>query len=137
MIEIDKILTISDKDKRFFKARLSARKEENAVKMYLFSDEINPGIIEGSDFWHCLLKLRQLLEQEQLFILCQGSARNVYLSRMTRDMSDGLKGYALELGKKATLNQLVEIFDPISVEAVGLIAEQNAFFEQWRNSPKV
>jgi hypothetical protein len=51
-------------------------------------------------------------------------------------MSSGLKAYSLEPGKKASLEQLVEIFDPASIEAVGLITEQSAFFEKWAFNPK-
>ena len=51
-------------------------------------------------------------------------------------MSSGLKAYALQIGKKASLEQLVEIFDPVSVDAVGLIKEQITFFEKWISIPK-
>ena len=136
MIKIDKLMMISDKDSLFFNAQLLAVQIEDVVKLDLFSKEICFLNIEGYDFFDCLLKLRNLLEQKGLFILCQGAATNVYPSRMSRDMSNGLKAYKLDLGKKASIDQLVEIFDPASIEIVGTIAEQNVFFQRWANSSK-
>lgn len=136
MIEIDKQVTISDKEKLFFEARLLGSLNGNIAKLNLISEEINFTDIEGYDLLDSLFKLRQLLEERQLFILCQGSARNVHPSGMSRDMSSGLKAYSLKPGKKASLEQLVEIFDPAPLEAVGLITEQIAFFEKWTSDPK-
>lgn len=136
MIEIDRKVTISDKKKLFFEARLLGSLNGNIAKLDLLSDDINFADIEGYDFLDSLFKLRQLLEERDLFILCQGSARNVHPSGMARDMSSGLKAYSLELGKKALLEQLVEIFDPAPLDTVGLITEQIAFFEKWVTNPK-
>ena len=135
MVKIDKQVTISDKIKLFFEARLVGDLNGDIAKIDIVSDEVYLNI-EGYDFFDCLIKLREFLEKKKLFILCQGSAINVYPSRMARDMSSGLKAYSLELGKKTSLEQLVEIFDPAPVEAVGLIIEQNAFFERWIETPK-
>jgi len=136
MVEIERQVIVSDKAKLFFEAHIQGSMNDDVAKLSLFSKEVRFTDIEGRDFFDCLVKLRQLLEKNQLFILCQGSAKNVYPSRMARDMSSGLKAYSLELGKKTSIEQLVEIFDPAPVEAVGLIVEQNEFFEKWTKYPK-
>jgi len=136
MITIHKQLTISDKVELYFKAQIKGNTDKDKVILNLFSDQINFTNIEGYDFFDALVKLRRLLEDRKLFILCQGSAKNVYPSRMIRDMSSGLKAYVLKLGKKTSIDNLVEIFDPASVEVVGLISEQIMFFEQWVAIPK-
>ena len=135
-MEFDRQVTISDKVNLFFEAHLRGRLNGSIATLDLFSKEINLINIEGCDFLDALFKLRQLLEEKQLFILCQGSVTNVHPSGMARDMSSGLKAYSLVLGKRTTIEQLVEIFDPAPVEAVGLIIEQSAFFEKWINNPR-
>lgn len=135
-MEFDRQVTISDKVNLFFEAHLQGRLNGNVATLDLSSKEINLINIEGYDFLDSLFKLRQLLEEKQLFILCQGSVTNVHPSRMARDMSSGLKAYSLVLGKKAAIEQLVEIFDPVPAERVGLIIEQSAFWEKWINTPR-
>lgn len=136
MVKIDRQVTISDKKGLTFEAHLLGQMNDNVAELDFFSIEFNYLDIKGYDFFDCLFKLRQFLETKQLFILCQGSAINVYPSRMARDMSSGLKAYSLELGKKTSIEQLVEIFDWAPIQAVGLIIEQTEFFEKWTNCPK-
>ena len=136
MITVDKQVTISNKAGVSFEAHLVGSGDGYIANLELLSVEINFYKIEGYDLLDSFTKLRQLLEEKQLFILCQGSAKNVHTSGMARDMSFGLKAYSLELNKKASLDQLVEIFDPAPIEIVCSIEEQRAFLEKWIASPK-
>lgn len=85
-------------------------------------------------FFECLTKLRQILESKDLYVLCQGSVRNVYPSRMSSQMSGGLKAYILKLGMQASLTDLVNIFDSALIGEVATVNEQKIFYKKWIES---
>jgi len=66
MTEIDKQVTISNKEGLFFKARLSCSMNDGAgiAMLSLLSEEIGFTDIEGYDFFDSLIKVRQLLEEK-------------------------------------------------------------------------
>jgi hypothetical protein len=136
MIIIDRVITISDKNGLTFTASLVGSANDITAVLSIFSKKFDLKDVEGEDFFECLIKLRQILEKKNLLILCQGSAENVYPSRMARDMSRGLKAYSLEIGRKITEKQLVDIFDPAPVERIASVLAQKAFFQKWLSIPR-
>jgi hypothetical protein len=90
--------------------------------------------IEAPDFFEALCLIRVQLEPRGLRPVCYGASRNVWPSGMARDMSRGLKAYRTRIGERASLSNLVRIFDtgpdvePVSVE------EQKAYHNQWLTS---
>ena len=51
-------------------------------------------------------------------------------------MGGGAKLNVMELGKHATRQDLVNIFDPCEADRVGTVDEQRAFFDRWLEFPK-
>lgn len=131
MVKIERAVKISDKLSLLFDGKVVCFMSDTTAQIDFFSKEFNLLNIQGYDLFDCLFKLREFLENKKLFILCQGSARNVYPSGMARSMSSGLKAYLLKLGKKPSREDIVDIFDAALAEDVGLISEQNDFFEKW------
>lgn len=134
MEKIERYLNVTDKHSLLFDVHLLAYRISRTFKLEVTASEINIPETEGVDFLDCLLKLREILEHQQLYILCMGAVTSVYPSRMSRDMSDGLKAYDLKLGKRIELSDVVDIFDPAPAEKVGTIAEQQNYFAKWQLS---
>jgi hypothetical protein len=56
---------------------------------------------------------------------------------MQRDMGGGRTAYVLSLPRSAERPPVVDIFEPTVPDSVVTVAEQEAFFEEWRKSPLV
>ncbi|WP_226374985.1 hypothetical protein [Pectobacterium quasiaquaticum] len=95
---------------------------------------VNGEVIEQSqanDFFSCLCGLRDKVKN--ITFLCKGAKKNVYPSRMARQMANGIKAYELTWGKQADRGDLVGIFD---YEVEGLVSpdEQKEYFDKWVSS---
>jgi hypothetical protein len=55
--------------------------------------------------------------------------------RVQRDMGMGLSAYILALPRTAARPEEIDIFEPAQPSAIGTVAEQEKFFEAWRDSP--
>jgi hypothetical protein len=89
---------------------------------------------EGPDYFEALCEVRRKLEAQGLLVNTYGGSRNLVLSGMCRDMSSGLSGYRISLGKRPSRFDLVRIFDTgPDVEAV-TVDEQRAFGREWHRS---
>lgn len=85
----------------------------------------------GRDFFDCLVKLRESLEERRFFLLCNGARYDVYPSRMTRQMGLGIKAYRMELGKPATIDDIVNIFEETEPSKIGTIKDQQLYYKKW------
>lgn len=90
----------------------------------------------GDDLFDALVELRKELGAKGVSILCQGAAKNVYPSRMSRQMGGARRAYKLTLGRQAFFPDLVDIFDPASPEEIASVDDQKAFFVEWIGSLK-
>ncbi|WP_052496584.1 hypothetical protein [Pedobacter lusitanus] len=133
-MKINKELTISDKQGNSFVAYLNGKTNQGVATILLNAKELDLEELSGNDFFECLTKLRQILESKDLYVLCQGSVRNVYPSRMSSQMSGGLKAYILKLGMQASLTDLVNIFDSALIGEVATVNEQKIFYKKWIES---
>lgn len=88
--------------------------------------------IISNDFFDCLCKLKN--EHPNILIYCKGYKKNVYPSRMTRQMGLGLKAYEMKLGYQATFNDLVGIFDFEDKDLTSSNKEQEEFYKKWLSS---
>jgi len=88
----------------------------------------------GGDYFESLIKIRENLEARDWKILCNGARVDVYPSRMSRQMSMGLKAYTLKLGVQASLRDLVDILDEAELEKIGTIVEQINNYRLWVSS---
>jgi hypothetical protein len=85
----------------------------------------------GGDVFAALTNLRLQLEPEGVQICCNGARRNAWASGMQRDMASGLAVYLLQLGQHGG-PPFARTLDPAPCDECGTVAEQRAFFEQWR-----
>ncbi len=90
--------------------------------------------IENDNFFDALKELRKVLEKENIQILCNGAAKNVFPSSMQFSMGNTRKAYKLSYGKQAKLEDMVDIFEfEEGLEFVS-VDEQLQFYNQWINS---
>lgn len=91
---------------------------------------------EASDYFEALCKVRIELEKEGLIPLCYGASLNVFPSRMARDMNQGKKAYKTEMGKQATSENLVGIFEQGADIIPTYVTLQKEHFNDWLSSLK-
>ncbi|WP_207189209.1 hypothetical protein [Pectobacterium carotovorum] len=86
---------------------------------------------ESGDFFSCFCVLRR--HCSSITFLCKGAKRNVYPSRMARQMAYGIKGYEFEMGRPAVRSDLVSIF---AHEENDLVTpeEQEKHYQEWLSS---
>jgi hypothetical protein len=85
----------------------------------------------SSDFFEAFCQIRLQLEAEALMPFCYGASLNVYPSRMSREMSNGMAAYRLATGKQAARDNLVRIFDQGHDVIPSSVANQKAFYTEW------
>lgn len=89
---------------------------------------------ESSDYFECLILLRKHFESQGVRIKCNGSRYDVYPSRMSREMSHGIKAYTMTLGKQASRNSMVNIFDEADLNQIVSVEEQKKNYDDWLKS---
>jgi hypothetical protein len=96
----------------------------------MFSEADNfKKIYSAEDMYRCLAKVRADFPSIQF--LCKGAKINVTPSSMASQMSGGLVAYELTLGKRATRENLVHIFDYEDQNLTNDPEEQRRFYEAW------
>lgn len=131
-----KEVLLKDGKEQLTKVILEIRVEQGNALLTLVGQNLTI-VASGSNFFESLIKIRIKLEEKQCFILCQGSVKNVYPSRMSTEMSTGRKAYKLQMGKQASLDDLVDIFDPADNGGIATVEEQRSFFLNWTKSLSV
>lgn len=95
-------------------------------------------VFSANDFFAALVNLRDwIYEKEQLLPMCKGALINVYPSRMSRQMSNGMKAYYLIKNKQVEESDIVEIFDSISEMELNKLStpkQQLEYFKKWIKS---
>ena len=115
--------------------------EKNKLFLSEIEDEINLKIeiertiyfSKSDNIFDSIVELRKKLELNNIYLLCNASAINVYPSGMQKEFG-GTKAYKLQMGKQATLNEVVDIFDYDSELKIGSVKEQEEFYESWLES---
>ena len=107
---------------------------EDELCKITFDDGKNVISSEAEHFWGALIKLRKILETQNIRLYCKGCARNVYPSPMILDMGDADKAYKLSMGQKAVINNLVDIFKPCDPNEYASIEEQLSYYNMWVKS---
>ncbi len=134
--EEERLITATDSSGRSFvvTARISTR--EGGYRLELTAPEIGVRAADASDVFECLRRLRTNLDREGTRLCCNGARLNVWPSGMARDMGGGWKAYVLQIGRRASVKDLVDIFDPAPIEDVATVEEQRRFAEKWLAAPK-
>ena len=115
--------------------------EKNKLFLLEFEDEIKLKIeiertiysSKSDNIFDSVVELRKKLELNNIYLLCNASAINVYPSLMQKEFG-GTKAYKLQMGKQATLNDVVDIFDYDNRLKIGSVKEQEEFYESWLES---
>lgn len=85
-----------------------------------------------SNFYRCFGLLRE--DNSTINFLCKGSKVNVHPSSMSSQMSLGLKAYELTLGKEASLDDIIYIFDYDENNLTNDPNKQRDFYRKWIES---
>jgi hypothetical protein len=81
-----------------------------------------------------LKNLRKKLENENIFLLINGSRKDVHPSGFTLNTTSA---YVLEMGKSGDPKNIVGIFDATDkIELIATVEEQAERYKQWINSLK-
>jgi hypothetical protein len=91
-------------------------------------------VFSGDNLFSALCSLREYLELDGWYLLCNGARLNAYPSGMSLQMSRGRKVYLLEMGRQSRRDSLIDIFGAAELAEVATVAEQRLFFEQWLKS---
>lgn len=117
-------------------AIIGSQKKEVTVKydtsksIVVFSEADNfKTVYEGRDMYVCLAKIRA--DFPHITFLCKGAKLNVKPSRMASQMSAGLVAYEMTLGKQATNENIVHLFDYEEENLTNNPQEQIDFFKKW------
>ena len=90
------------------------------------------------DFFSSLVELRNwLYDWKGYYPLLNGSLRNVYPSRMSRQMSNGVQAYFLTMGKQAHEEDLINIFGKVeesNIDRLSTVEEQQDHYTKWLDS---
>jgi hypothetical protein len=84
---------------------------------------------EADGLFACLLQAQVHLERTGWLLCCQGARPDVWPSGLLAQMSNGREAYHLIAGRKATLEHIVDIFDPADARQVSTIAAQKEYIE--------
>ena len=87
---------------------------------------------ESEDLYLCLAKIRN--ELPHVKFLCKGAKLNVTPSRMCSQMSGGFVAYELTMGRSATFDDIVHIFDYEENNIAKTPQEQKEFYRKWLES---
>ena len=115
--------------------------EKNKLFLSEIEDEINLKIeieriiyfSKSDNIFDSIVELRKKLELNNIYLLCNASAINVYPSGMQKEFG-GTKAYKLQMGKQALLIDVVDIFDYDSELKIGSVKEQEEFYKNWIES---
>jgi hypothetical protein len=108
--------------------------DPDLVQVLLRFDDRQLTASSEEDLFDALSAIRKELEAEGIRLACYGCSRNVFPSPMIRSMGSGEQAYRLELGKPASLGDLVSIFDTgPGLEPVTL-DEQEEYYRAWLQS---
>ncbi|MFC6337701.1 hypothetical protein GIR22_24800 [Pseudomonas sp. CCM 7891] len=123
-------------DTKKIKAIINSQKTEVTVKYdataltMTFSEAENfKKVYRGKDIYVCLAKVRA--DFPHITFLCKGAQKNVMPSRMASQMSAGLVAYKMTMGKSATREDIVHIFDYEEDNLTNDPQEQIVFFKSW------
>lgn len=132
MNEVIKVIDIIDRGVNK-KAKIRLKDIESICRLEL---SYNNGAIciiaEGNDYFSSFVELRRITSY--IKFLCKGAKLNVYPSNMARQVSQGMVAYELTLGKQATRDNIVHIFDFEDENISNTPDEQIEFYKKWVNS---
>lgn len=101
---------------------------DNLVMTFSEADNFKK-FYQGKDIYACLAKIRA--DFPHIKFLCKGAKINVMPSRMASQMSAGLVAYEMAIGRPASRDDIVNIFDHEENNLTNNPQEQINFFKEW------
>ncbi|MFJ2481738.1 hypothetical protein ACIOWE_15770 [Pseudomonas sp. NPDC087598] len=118
---------------------VNGAKEQATIKYDSAKGTIKFSMINGfrktytaNNLYLCLAQIRQ--DHPDIIFLCKGAKLNVTPSRMCSQMSGGAIAYELKIGKQATFDDIVRIFDYEENNISESLEQQQYFYKQWITS---
>lgn len=111
------------------KAEVTVKYDIEKLSMRFSEADNFEKIYLGKDIYTCLAKVRA--DFPHITFLCKGAKINVMPSRMASQMSAGLVAYEMTLGKQATRDDIVHVFDYEDSNLTSNPDEQIDFFKTW------
>ncbi|HEV3462288.1 MAG TPA: hypothetical protein VG413_09610 [Candidatus Dormibacteraeota bacterium] len=133
----ERVITATDSSGRSFMVTARVSTGTSSYRLELAAPEIGIRSADASDVFECMCQLRARFDREGIRLCCNGARLNVWPSGMARDMGGGLRAYVLEVGRRASIDDLVDIFDSAPIEDIATVEEQRLFAEKWLAAPKV
>lgn len=135
---LKKIKIINLETSKILEVSIVLYKINNEFFIELRYEKFPPKFFISSNYYNSFVEMRSWLLEEQLgFPMVKGSLLYVYPSRMTLQMSGGLKAYSLIMGKQSNEEDIVDIFDSIDIDQSNYLSsrlEQEKYFKKWLNS---
>lgn len=124
---------IRSNGKKQLVAIMEVWEEDDDGEQIMLKLHLNNKIYEGrcEDYFTSLQEIRKELEKEELQILCNGAAKNVYPSPMQYSMGNCLKAYKLYIGKSALREDIVNIFEYDERLEFVSVEKQFEYHEEW------
>jgi len=103
------------------------------IELILSSNEIGEFKSKDSDFYTALFGLRALLEPKDIVICINGCRLDFVCSSMGQQMSQGMVGYIVEMGKRGT--NKARTFDCCDDQnKLATVEQQKKYIKQWQES---
>lgn len=102
--------------------------------MTVKSNGLDTSTFQARDFFDCLIQARKWVAKFDGIFLCNGARRDVYPSRMSRQMAHGKMAYKMKFGMQAQRSDLVNIFDFAEEASIGTVEDQEKYYKDWINS---
>lgn len=121
-VKYDVVILVNDKIEH---AKIELNLSRPCFLMFSYSDLTFS--CTGDDYFDCFCEMRKKLKD--IIFYCKGAKISVFPSRMMRDMGMGLKAYDHKIGRSATKDDEVNIFD---YEDLNIVVDPDKQFSYWR-----
>jgi hypothetical protein len=109
--------------------------EKYNVVIIVLTGDLKGREYKSVNYFDALNNLRFDLEKEGVFLVCNGSLKNFYMSNMSLDMSDGLVGYELFFQQQATRKDRLKTFEMDGdIADLSSVEQQKDYYEKWKIS---
>jgi hypothetical protein len=85
-------------------------------------------------YFDAMSSIRSMIEPDGHRLLCFGASKHVHPSGMSASMGTGDKAFRLTIGKRASMSDLLDIFDADDSVVPATLQEQRDYLEEWLRS---
>lgn len=131
-----KELQIQHSNGKIIKGKLLIHKRLEHCKIELVSSKTPVLECISTNFFECLVDLRQRLEQLEYHPLCNGARRDMYIFRKMINIYRGNWSHILNYGQIPKDEDTLLIFEYADPNLISSVDEQREFYESWLESVK-